>query len=101
MNFLDVTMADASDDAHPRPIQIVLANEDHTFSLDEDALAKVLMRDEIKDRYVVVVSVAGAFRKGKSFLLDFFLRYMNSKVTFTNYLNSYVIICSTVMEKEM
>lgn len=65
---------------NPRAIQIVLANEDHTFSLDEEALSEVLMQDEIKDRYVVVVSVAGAFRKGKSFLLDFFLRYMNSKV---------------------
>nr|XP_022911777.1 atlastin [Onthophagus taurus] len=63
----------------PRSIQIVLANNDHTFSLDEEALAKVLMRDEIKDRYVVVVSVAGAFRKGKSFILDFFLRYMKAK----------------------
>ncbi|KAK5647670.1 hypothetical protein RI129_002562 [Pyrocoelia pectoralis] len=63
----------------PYPIQIVLANKDHTFSLDEEALSRVLMQDEIKDRYVVVVSVAGAFRKGKSFLLDFFLRYMQSK----------------------
>ncbi|KAF5289875.1 hypothetical protein FQR65_LT02009 [Abscondita terminalis] len=61
------------------PIQIVLANKDHTFTLDEEALSKVLMQDEIKDRFVVVVSVAGAFRKGKSFLLDFFLRYMESK----------------------
>lgn len=68
-------------DSTPLPIQIVLANKDHTFSLDEDALAKVLMQDEIKDRYVVVISVAGAFRKGKSFLLDFFLRYMNAKVS--------------------
>ncbi|KAF5271746.1 hypothetical protein FQA39_LY08069 [Lamprigera yunnana] len=61
------------------PIQIVLANKDHTFTLDEEALGRVLMQDEIKDRYVVVISVAGAFRKGKSFLLDFFLRYMESK----------------------
>lgn len=65
----------------PHPIQIVLANKDHTFTLDEEALSRVLMQEEIRDRYVVVVSVAGAFRKGKSFLLDFFLRYMDSKVS--------------------
>lgn len=64
----------------PHAVPIVLAGEDHTFQLDEEALRKVLMRDELKDRYVVVVSVAGAFRHGKSFLLDFFLRYMNAKV---------------------
>lgn len=63
----------------PHAVPIVLAGEDHSFKLDEEALKKVLMRDELKDRYVVVVSVAGAFRHGKSFLLDFFLRYMNAK----------------------
>ncbi|KAJ8935378.1 hypothetical protein NQ314_012789 [Rhamnusium bicolor] len=63
----------------PHAVPLVLANEDHSFRLDEEALKKVLMRDEIKDRYIVVVSVAGAFRHGKSFLLDFFLRYMNAK----------------------
>ncbi|XP_024943923.1 atlastin isoform X2 [Cephus cinctus] len=62
-----------------RPVQVVLAHPDHTFELDEEALAEILLQDEIKDRSVVVVSVAGAFRKGKSFLLDFFLRYMNSQ----------------------
>ncbi|GJQ66246.1 putative GTPase [Trypoxylus dichotomus] len=66
-------------DFKPHAIQIVLANKDHTFTLDEEALSRVLMQDEIKDRYIVVVSVAGAFRKGKSFILDFFLRYMKSK----------------------
>lgn len=62
-----------------RPVQVVLARPDHTFELDEDSLAEILQQDDVKDRSVVVVSVAGAFRKGKSFLLDFFLRYMNSK----------------------
>ncbi|CAH1125712.1 unnamed protein product [Ceutorhynchus assimilis] len=63
----------------PHAVPIIVAGPDHSFQLDEDALKKVLLRDEIKDRYVVVISVAGAFRHGKSFLLDFFLRYMNSK----------------------
>lgn len=64
------------------PVQIVLAHPDHSFELNEEALSKILLEDDIKDRSVVVVSVAGAFRKGKSFLLDFFLRYMNSKVCY-------------------
>ncbi|XP_019627456.1 PREDICTED: atlastin-2-like [Branchiostoma belcheri] len=64
-----------------RPIPVVLANsDDHTFELDEEALRSVLLKDHIQDKKVVVVSVAGAFRKGKSFLLNFFLRYLKSKV---------------------
>lgn len=66
----------------PRPIQIVLAHEDdHNFELDEDALEKILLQEHIKDLNIVVVSVAGAFRKGKSFLLDFMLRYMYNRVS--------------------
>lgn len=64
-----------------RPVQVVQAHPDHTFELDEEALAEILLQEDIKDRSVVVVSVAGAFRKGKSFLLDFFLRFMDSKVS--------------------
>lgn len=63
-----------------RPLQIVTTENDHTFILDEDTLTEVLLQDHIKDRFVVVVSVAGAFRKGKSFLLDFFLRYLYARV---------------------
>lgn len=66
--------------SHGKPIPIVLAEESHQFILDEEALEEILLKDEIKDRNVVVVSVAGAFRKGKSFLLDFFLRYMKATV---------------------
>ena len=63
------------------PVQIVLADEDeHNFELDTAALEKILLQDHVKDLNVVVVSVAGAFRKGKSFLLDFMLRYMLNQV---------------------
>ncbi|XP_034535359.1 atlastin-2-like isoform X2 [Notolabrus celidotus] len=61
----------------PRPVQIVVADEEeHSFSLQEEALERLLLQEEVQDLHVVVVSVAGAFRKGKSFLLDFMLRYM-------------------------
>ncbi|KAM3866813.1 atlastin-3-like [Diretmus argenteus] len=61
----------------PGPVQIVtVCKENHSFALDTEALARVLLAPEVRDKHVVVLSVAGAFRKGKSFLLDFMLRYM-------------------------
>ncbi|XP_028815848.1 atlastin-3-like [Denticeps clupeoides] len=61
----------------PGPVQIVTVNKaDHSFSLDTEALGRILLAPEVRDKHVVVLSVAGAFRKGKSFLLDFMLRYM-------------------------
>ncbi len=65
-----------------KSIQIVAANsgdEGHAVELLDDALSKILMKPSLKNKKVVVVSVVGAFRKGKSFLLDFFLRYMNAE----------------------
>lgn len=67
--------------SEPGPVQIVrVCKEEHSFTLDTEALARVLLAPEVRDKNVVVVSVAGAFRKGKSFLLDFMLRYMYRKV---------------------
>lgn len=68
------------EDSGAHPIRIVRVQEDHSFDLDMDALKEVLFSDAVKDRKVVVVSVAGAFRKGKSFLLDYLLRFLNNKV---------------------
>lgn len=67
-----------------KPVQIVVADEEeHSFSLQEEVLERLLLQDELQDLHVVVVSVAGAFRKGKSFLLDFMLRYMYKQVVRT------------------
>ncbi|KAG9261263.1 atlastin-2-like [Astyanax mexicanus] len=64
------------------PVQIVVADEDeHEFTLDEEALERILLQEHVRDLNVVVVCVAGAFRKGKSFLLDFMLRYMYNQTS--------------------
>ncbi|MBN3291481.1 ATLA1 protein, partial [Polypterus senegalus] len=58
------------------PVQVLIVKDDHSFELDEAALNRILLSEAVRDREVVAVSVAGAFRKGKSFLMDFMLRYM-------------------------
>lgn len=63
----------------PCALQIVKI-QNHKFKLNDGFLIKILQNPEIRDRKVVVISVAGAFRKGKSFLLGFFLRYLYAQV---------------------
>lgn len=63
------------------PVQIVTTSDDHLFELNEEALANILCDDAVKDKKICVLSVAGAFRKGKSFILDFFLRYLARNVS--------------------
>jgi len=65
-----------------RPVEIVKIDDesdDHNFILCEEELKRILNRDEIKDKPICILSVAGAFRKGKSFLLNFMLRYLESQ----------------------
>ncbi|KAL7677747.1 hypothetical protein ACOME3_003984 [Neoechinorhynchus agilis] len=61
------------------PVQIVDVSPEHKFQLNEQALRSVLFQPKCRSRRVAVLSVAGAFRRGKSFLLDFFLRYLRRK----------------------
>lgn len=63
-----------------RPIQI-LTPVNHQYELQLDVLKEILEHDDIKNRQVVAVSIAGAFRKGKSFLLNFFLKYLYAQVS--------------------
>lgn len=62
-------------------IQIVEPTDDHSFVLKIEALEKILNAESIRDRNVVIVSVAGALRQGKSFLLNFYLQYLNAQVS--------------------
>lgn len=89
MNFIHVLLAMGilcfatalADFNSARAIQIV-APVNHTFQLKSDELKSIFEQDDIKDRHVVVVSIAGKLRQGKSFLLNFFLKYLYAQVIF-------------------
>lgn len=66
----------------PRGLQIV-APVNHSFHLELNELETILARDDIKDHNIAVISIAGAFRQGKSFLLNFFIKYLNAQVEIT------------------
>lgn len=53
----------------------------HELELNEKNLRKIMLHPDVKDNKVMVVSIAGALRKGKSFLLGFFLKYLEARVT--------------------
>ena len=73
------------------PVQVVVATDDHAFELDEERLEEILLRPDVRDKKVAVVSVAGAFRKGKSFLLDFFLRFLSANVSLLGVLSAWTV----------
>lgn len=64
------------------PAQIISINSEsdgsgQIYKLDAETLQTLLVKDEVvKNRLIVPISIAGAMRTGKSFLLDFFLRYL-------------------------
>src|SRR6218665_2293229 len=61
-------------------VQVIVAENDR-FVIKEEELGKILLDPRIKESHVIVVSIAGAYRTGKSFILNFFLRYLQSKVS--------------------
>mmetsp|Transcript_2887 Transcript_2887/g.3400 ORF Transcript_2887/g.3400 Transcript_2887/m.3400 type:complete len:550 (+) Transcript_2887:2-1651(+) len=67
---------DSSEDG--KAVKIIDIDESgECFVLDEEALREIFSKVPV-DMNVAMVSVVGAFRTGKSFLLDFFLRYLRN-----------------------
>jgi hypothetical protein len=50
-------------------------------TVNYEALDLLLLNPEVKDRKIVTVSIVGAFRKGKSFYMDYCLRFMYANVS--------------------
>lgn len=64
------------------PIQLLnFENSNKTVTLKAGSLEKLFLSEEVSNREVVIVSITGALRKGKSFLLNYMLRYLNANVS--------------------
>ncbi|GMT01985.1 hypothetical protein PENTCL1PPCAC_24159, partial [Pristionchus entomophagus] len=59
-----------------------------SYVLKEDVLRKILRQKSVENKKVAVLSVAGAFRKGKSFFLSNCVRYLQSKTNGSNWMAS-------------
>jgi len=52
------------------------------ISVNNEQLQKLFDHPEVRDRKIVVFSIIGAYRKGKSFFLDYCLRFLYAHVSF-------------------
>ncbi|CAO1398340.1 unnamed protein product [Diamesa serratosioi] len=50
--------------------------DNSTVMVNYEVLDDILLHPDVKDRQIVVVSIVGAFRKGKSFFLNYCLRFL-------------------------
>ena len=56
-------------------------DNDTKVIVDNNALDRIFLHPEVKNRKVVIVSIIGAFRKGKSFFMDYCLKFMYANVS--------------------
>lgn len=68
---------------HPdgKAIKVLNFDENNKVVIDYEELNQLFSHPEIKDRKVAVFSTIGAFRKGKSFFLNYALRFLYANVS--------------------
>ena len=77
-----------------RPVQIVKIDdesEEHNFILDEDALNDILNKDNIKDKPVCIISVAGHYRMKNALNSQWYFQVPSGKAN-----PSSSILCSDI-----
>lgn len=48
---------------------------------EEEQISKILLHPDVKDREVAIFAIVGSYRRGKSFFMDYCLRFMYSNVS--------------------
>lgn len=63
-----------------KAVRIVSVNKDKSYQFDGKSLEKILLANEdLKNRKIVPISVSGAMRTGKSFILNYSLRFLKAQ----------------------
>lgn len=90
-NF-SIAITDVSNRGEPLQIIRITSKDNdgeitHGLELVDENLEKIMLHPEVKENPVVIISITGAFRKGKSFLLGFFLKFLETQqeVTVSEY----------------
>lgn len=66
--------------AFGEPLTVIKFNDSNNLEFNKASLDGLLLHPEVRGRKIVVLSIVGAFRKGKSFFLDYCLRYLYGHV---------------------
>lgn len=69
------------DHPHGKAINVLKFGDESKILIDEPALKKMFTHPEVKNRKIIAFSIIGAFRKGKSFFLDYCLRFLYANVS--------------------
>lgn len=62
-------------------VNVLKFGEHNQVIVDNAELDKMFSHPDVKDRKIMVFSIIGAFRTGKSFFLDYCLRYLYANVS--------------------
>lgn len=77
-NRQNLTARMPSKHVHPfgHSVNVLKFGENNEVLVDDHELEKMFLHPDVKNRKVVVFSIIGAFRGGKSFFLDYCLRFL-------------------------
>lgn len=77
--------------------EISWISKNNTEEINVEALKSILRHPEVENRKLFVVTVTGPSKTGKSFLLDYCLRYLYANVSATSRFNLFTNIHSFIL----
>lgn len=77
----DFKMTSNHQHPHGSTVNILKFNDSKEIQVENVEIEKIFLHPEVKNRKIVVCSIIGAFRRGKSFFLDYCLRFLYANVS--------------------